>query len=148
MVEKHLTDEEIQQYLLEAQLAGSNTGRHLTTCKDCQEKATAYEMLFAALKQEEQPAFTFDLVEEVVAQLPKQPIAVQKDHFPALIILSLVIAGGLAGYIFRSYLAALFEGMAAVAIYLVAISAIIILLFFCLDMFKNHQKKMQALDMV
>jgi hypothetical protein len=59
----------------------------------------------------------------------------------------MILLGG-GGYFFRQYLALLFAGIGSQAIYLVIISVFVILLFFCVDMYKNYQRKMQALDLV
>ena len=148
MVGDHLTDEEIQQYVLEKQATGTNINDHLANCKDCLANVKAYEILFVSLKEQQQPVFTFNLAEEVAAELLNPSSVTSKDYLSVFITFCLVIPGGIAGYIFSDYLVVLFQGMAALAIYLVAISGIIILFFFILDMFKSHQKKMQALDMI
>ncbi len=147
MLDKHLTDEEIQQFLLEGQ-PHNNMAEHLRVCKDCKAKTEAYELLFTGISEQEKPAFDFNLAELVAAQLPKQKAADAKDRLPIFLLAFVIILLGAAGYVFRQYLALLFAGIASLVVYLMIISVIIILLFFCLDMYKNYQKKMQALDLV
>ena len=146
MLDKHLTDEEIQRFLLDGQQSNSKMAEHLQVCNDCKARVDTYELLFAAIAEQEKPSFEFNLAELVVAQLPKQQVA--KDNLPIFLLAFVMILLGGAGYFFRQYLALLFEGIGSLAIYLMIISVFVILFFFCLDMYKNYQRKMQALDLV
>lgn len=148
MLDKHLTDEEIQQLLLDGTPSNSNMAEHLRVCKDCQARATTYELLFAGINEQEKPAFEFNLAELVVAQLPKQKATLVKDRLPVFLLAFIMILLGTAGYVFHQYLALLFAGIASLAIYLMISSVIVILVFFCVDMYKNYQRKMKALDFV
>ena len=146
MLDKHLTDEEIQRFLLEGPQSNSKMAEHLRMCRDCKTRAAAYELLFTGISEQEKPVFEFNLAELVVAQLPKQEAAVVKDRLPGFLLAFVMILPGAAGYVFRQYLALLFEGIASLAVYLMIVSVIVILAFFCLDMYKNYQKKMGAID--
>lgn len=146
MLDKHLTDEEIQRFLLDEQQSNNNMTDHLRVCNDCKEKVATYELLFAGIVEQEKPSFEFNLAELVVAQLPKKQVAA--DRLPIFLLAFVMILLGGAGYVFRQYLALLFAGIGSLAVYLMIISVFVILLFFCLDMYKNYQRKMQALDLV
>ncbi|WP_276503968.1 hypothetical protein [Terrimonas pollutisoli] len=146
MLDKHLTDEEIQRFLLDGKQSNSNMADHLRVCNDCKARVATYELLFAGIAEQEKPCFEFNLAELVVAQLPKKQVAA--DRLPIFLLAFVMILLGGAGYVFRQYLALLFAGIGSLAVYLMIISVFVILLFFCLDMYKNYQRKMQALDLV
>jgi hypothetical protein len=68
---KHLNDDEIQQYVLEKANCADEVIEHIKSCTNCKERAAQYSLLFEGIKQQEKPAFDFNLSELVVAQLPK-----------------------------------------------------------------------------
>jgi hypothetical protein len=49
-------------------------------------------------------------------------------------------------YIFRDYAIILFAGIASLVIYLILTTVLTILAALCFDLYKNYQKKMEALD--
>lgn len=146
MLSKHLTDEEIQQLLFDEPASKDEMTEHLRICVDCKAKLGAYKALFVKITEQEKPAFEFNLAELVVAQLPKQKIA--KDRLPVFLLVFVMILFAGTGFAFRRYMDFLFAHIASLGGYLMISSVIIILLFFCLDMYKNYQRKMQALDLV
>ena len=45
----HLTDDEIQQYVLDRETADTVIYSHILSCKQCKEKAEAYRLLITGL---------------------------------------------------------------------------------------------------
>ena len=67
----HLTDDEIQQYVLEKANGSDTIIEHIQECTHCKERAEEYSLLFRAIQQQEKPVFDFDLADLVLQQLPK-----------------------------------------------------------------------------
>ena len=53
MLDKHLTDEEIQRFLLDGQQSNSKMAEHLQVCNDCKARVDTYELLFAAIAEQD-----------------------------------------------------------------------------------------------
>lgn len=148
MLNKHLTDGEIQEFLLEGSQSDTGLAKHLEICPECRERVAAYELLFAGIGELEKPVFEFNLAELVVARLPGRQMETVRDRLPVFVLVFVAVLLIGMGFVFRQYLALLFAGMASLAIYLMIIGVMVMLAFFCLDMYKNYQRKMQALDLV
>jgi ABC-type transport system involved in cytochrome bd biosynthesis fused ATPase/permease subunit len=148
MVTKHLTDDEVQQYIADKKQCEQRIVEHVHICEQCKMNVMIYQSLIAGIKQQAQPAFDFDLSASVLKQLPvPQPKAASNKLLTLILIFILV--GFLTGtvYYFRSYLANMFEGVAAILIYLIAISAITVIAALIFDMYKKYQKEMKVLDL-
>jgi len=148
MVTKHLTDDEVQLYVVDRQHVEMAIVEHIDTCADCRTKVEVYQLLISGIEQQPRPVFDFDLSASVLKQLPAlQPKAA--DDRLVTWILVFVSIGFIAGavYYFRSYLTNMFEGVAAILIYLIAISAITVIAALVFDMYNKYKKEMKVLDL-
>jgi len=147
MKTQHLTEEEIQQYVLDNSGGYNNAGDHIRLCEQCSEKAAAYRLLFNGIRQQNQPAFDFDLTELIMAQLPSAaPKAAKENLLIYFFIITAIAVTGLASYFFREYVAMLFKSIAPVLVYLFITGFITLSILLILDMYKNYKKKIHALD--
>lgn len=146
MVTQHLSDEDIQEYAMEHPLTG-RIAEHAKACPACAARVADYRLLVDGMKEQEAPAFDFDLAALVLTKLPL-PVPARTawlDYLPALIVLFPVIG---TGYIFRGYLITLFDAMVPLTVYLVLTTVVTVLIFLCVDMHKGYQKKMDLLDII
>ena len=145
---KHLTDDEVQQFVIDNQHSEIKIVEHIHTCRQCKIKVEVYQSLIAGIKQQPQPVFDFDLSASVLSQLPVVQPRVTSDKLVTWILV-LVSIGFLAGgaFYFRSYLASMFEGVATILIYLIAISVVTVIAALVFDMYKKYQKEMKVLDL-
>ena len=147
MVTKHLTDDELQQYVVDRQHCEIKIAEHIRLCGECKMKAEIYQSLVTGIKQQPQPTFSFDLSKMVLQQLPSPKATITNDKALAWIFAFMGIAF-LAGviYLFQSYFD-LFEGIRTIFIYLIAITAITVLMYLVIEMYKKYQKEMKILDL-
>jgi len=147
MLNNHLTDEEVQQYVLDKESAEARINVHVQQCEACKARVETYRLLFSALGQQPEPAFNFNLSDLVLAQLPSPKTRLSRDTiFVYLLILGTVVLTAAAAYIFRKDLLGLVPDLTPFLGYLIIPSVVIVLAFLCIDMYKNFQKKMNALD--
>ena len=147
MVIKHLTDDEVQQYVVEKQHCEVKVVEHIHFCEVCRAKVEVYQLMIKEIKQQPQPAFDFDLAKMVMQQLPQAKKKVSNDKLLIWLFVSIgiiFIAGAL--YFFQSYFE-LFEGLKTIFIYLIAITAITVLVYLLIDLYKKYQKEMKVLDL-
>src|SRR5215212_10253 len=128
MVTRHLTDDEVQVYVLNKQTAEKRIVEHIGVCASCRAKVEVYFLLIRDIEQQPRPVFDFDLSASVLKHL-QAPLPGAANDKLFTWILVLISAGFLAGgaYYFRGYLASIFEGVATILIYLIVISAITII---------------------
>jgi len=143
----HLTDEEIQEYILDKPAVDLSAMEHASTCEECKERISAYLLLFAGIKQQPQPVFDFNLAELVIAQLPSmKPAASPGNNFIYIFVMAAIAITGAAIYYFRTYIATLFTSITPLLIYLAATTIITLAVILSMDMYRNYNRKMRALD--
>ena len=143
----HLTDEQIQQYVLEKANSTDETIEHIEACTHCKEKAEEYNMLFRGIQQQEKPVFDFDLADLVLQQLPKpqsQPFSEKWLSLLTIFISTLFFC--VIVYLFGKNLVVLFGGISTVFIGLIITTVISIFVFLYIDMNKSYHAKMKALN--
>lgn len=148
MTTKHLTDQELQLFAFDKVNCEIRIAEHIHTCGECKEKVEVYMSLATSIKQQPQPAFDFDLSELLLEQLPiSQPKPANDKLLTGVLIF--VCTGFISGalFYFRSYWANMFEGVATILIFLIAISAITVIAALVFDMHKKFQKEMKVLDL-
>jgi len=147
MVIKHLTDDEVQQYVVEKQHCEVKVVEHIHFCEVCRAKVEVYQLMIKEIKQQPQPAFDFDLAKMVMQQLPQAKKKVSNDKLLIWLFVSIgiiFIAGAL--YFFQSYFE-LFEGLKTIFIYLIGITAVTVLVYLFIDMYKKYRHGMKVLDL-
>jgi len=147
MLIKHLTEEEVQQYALTKQHGEKQVAEHIHLCKECRMKVEVYQLLITGIKQQQQPVFDFDLSQMVLQQLPSPKTKVSPDKWLVWLLASIGIGfiGGVF-YFFPGYFD-FFEGVRAILIYLIIITAITVLAYLLNDMYKKYKHGMKTLDL-
>ena len=147
MVIKHLTDDEVQQYVVEKQHCEVKVVEHIHFCEVCRAKVEVYQLMIKEIKQQPQPAFDFDLAKMVMQQLPQAKKKVSNDKLLIWLFVSIgIIFIGGALYFFQSYFE-LFEGLKTIFIYLIGITAVTVLVYLFIDMYKKYRHGMKVLDL-
>lgn len=146
MVTRHLTDDEVQHYVVDRQHCEMKIVEHMHLCGECKLKAEIYQSLVTGIKQQPQPSFEFDLPGLVVLRLPS-PKQKTSDRLLLWVLLFIGIAFiGICIYFFEGAFVYLFEGITAIFIYLIIITAVIVFTGLFFDMYKKYNKEMKLLD--
>ncbi|RYY61324.1 MAG: hypothetical protein EOO05_06830 [Chitinophagaceae bacterium] len=176
MINKHLTDEEIQQYVLgvSADATGyapdgsenitafaaeaamepgpaidlQSTVAHLDGCPACRTRVAEYRLLFTALNDQEPAVFGFDIAGLVLERMA-EPVKRPLWMTVLFVILSLLgIAVPVTGFIiFRTALSGLFTGLAPLILPLAGTAVLTTLGLLLGDMYKQYRKKLALLEM-
>ena len=147
MTNKHLNEAELQQYVLQKTNGDTEIIEHIQNCTSCKIKAEQYNLLFEEIKQQEKPVFDFDLVDLVVAQLPKSQQNVSNGKFVLYFIIFIaLISACIVFYLFGNNLLNLFGEIAPMPISLIIITVAGLLVFLCTDMYRKYQTQMKALN--
>lgn len=147
MINKHLNDNEIQQYVLQKTECDDDIVQHIASCETCKIKAEQYNLLFEGIKQQEKPAFDFNIADLIIEQLPQSRHKVFNDKlFSYFIIFISVLFLSIFFYFFRDSLLSLFKGITPILVALVitTVSCLFIILF--TDMYRKYQAQMKTLN--
>lgn len=143
---KHLTDDELQQFVVDKQLCETTIVEHIHSCSECKMKAEIYQSLITGIKQQPEPAFDFDLSLLVLQQMPVPKTKTSdKPLLWVLTFIGIAIIGSIA-YYFQDSFVYLFEGISSIFIYLILITVLTVLAGLFIDMYKNYKKEMKLLD--
>ena len=147
MVTKHLTDDEVQQYVVDKHGSEKRIAEHVHVCQECKSKVEVYQLLITEIKQQLQPVFDFDLSKMVLQQLPSSKTSIANDNalFWIFGFMGIAFLGG-AIYFFQRYFD-LFESMRTIFIYLIVITAVTVLAYLFIDMYKKYKHGMKVLDL-
>ena len=146
MVIKPLTDDEVQQYVVDRPHCEVKIVEHIHVCEKCRSKVEVYQLLITGIRQQPQPAFNFNLSELVVQQLPSPKV---KTSDRLLLWVLLFIGIGFIGaifYYFEGSFVYLFSGIAAIFIYLIIITALTVITGLFIAMYKKYDSEMKLLD--
>jgi len=148
MISKHLSEDDIQQYVSDSLLCEQSIIEHIDSCDACKEKAETYQILFSGIEQQAKSAFEFNLADLVLSQLEPSKPKFSWAIFVVYLFVGIGIFAILGFCIFSSkYLSSSFTGTSTLFIYLIAAITVITLLFQGFDIFRKYQKQMNALNL-
>ena len=147
MTNKHLNDDEIQQYVLQKTECDGDIVKHVESCETCKIKAKQYDLLFEGIKQQEKPAFDFNIPDLVIAKLPQSRYWFSTDTlFFYFIIFICVFFLSIFSYFFRDGLLSLFKGVTPILVALIVTTVTCLFIFLCIDMYKKYQAQMKVIN--
>ena len=134
----HLSDEALQQYVLDPAVCTAGEIEHIGSCPECQEAAAAYRMLADALQEQPAPTFDFDLAAAVIAKLETPKVRKTRDGsvLTAILIATAVI---IPAWLFRRSAYFVFTDMSAAFYWVLLAAAGIVVGVFLLRLYKKYQ---------
>ena len=147
MISKHVSEEEIQLYVLDSKQVPPPVKEHLELCADCQARVREYELLFTSIQSLDKPSFDFDVAALVLPQLP-EPEKAPSYKLAGFILITLAIAAlvSLPFLLFDYKIANLWNNISPWLIGLVAIVAIAFIGINIWDMYRRYRQQLQKLS--
>ena len=144
MKTQHLSDEDIQMYVLSISLEMSVID-HLQVCDACKTRLELYQKLFTAIKEQSPAEFDFNLSELVMTKIRQEdPAYFQVFWLFAIIgIFAMVITL----FSFEKHLANMFSRVSEMASYLVLTTAIAFLLFQGTEIVMKYKRQMDKINL-
>ena len=142
MTEGHLSEKEIQEYILNGAQSEVHVQRHMQSCPLCNSKAATYGSLFSVMSGAPAHAFDFDVAALVMPQVapPVKRIWWKMPAFMAVTVLPFTIVAWFSG----KYLLNEFAGQPIVVVFLVVVTAVLVLMLHLADMFKKYREQMRS----
>ena len=138
MTSEHANDEQLQLFAIDSKACAPTVRAHINTCADCQAKAADYRQLMAAIEVQPLPLLDFDISELVLERLETK----RSNWWIYVALAAAVLPIGIGMYYFRMQL---FGGMNIFFIFLLAITAVCIVIATIIDQVKNYRQKMNIL---
>ncbi len=145
MITEHVSEQEIQSWVLKETALNEAAVLHIQTCVSCQAKMNMYEALFSSVEEMPKPSFDFDVVELVMPQLPvKRKI----NRIPAILSGLLVLAGlvGLPFLLFDDKNGSSLLSVSPWLFGMVGIVAITFIMISVSDMYARYRQQLKELN--
>ena len=143
----HPSETELQQFALERSKSEIRIAEHISSCEQCKATVAIYQQLILSIEQQEKPSFNFNLAQLVLNQIPSPKKSYSRDNI-IFYTIAFVVTGlsGIICYWFSEFFAELLLSFGSQFMYLLAATAMVILIFQGLDIYKRYQHKIKVLD--
>jgi len=147
MKAKHLSENELQQYVLDPFLCDESIIRHIESCETCKVNAEVYQIMFAGIQKQSKPAFDFDLADLVIAQLEQPKRSFSTNNVVAYLLSTIGITAVLIScFLFHEYLSGLFIRYSNLLLYLFLAITVVVFLFQCIEIYRKYKKQIGVLN--
>ena len=144
----HLTEIEIQQYCFEKESCESRIVNHIELCRICKERAASYELISSEIKNIQSPVFDFNLAALVLSRVPQQKSKFSFNIFLVCFAACVPVASlGVPLFFLKEYITNVFTGILPSLYYMIAISALIVVVFQVIEMYMHFHNKMSRLEL-
>ena len=145
----HPSEAELQEFALERSKSKILIAEHISSCEQCKATVAIYQQLVLSIGQQEKPSFDFNLAQLVLRQLPSPQKSYSRDNI-IFYTIALVVFGlsGIICYWFSEFFAVLLLSFGSLFMYLLSATAMVILIFQGLDIYKRYQHKIKILDFI
>lgn len=151
MINDHLTEKEIQQFIFEKDACSTKTIDHISGCEICRVRASNYKLIGDNLKLVGKPSFNYDLSSMILKQIstgrPRSKFGVNLLLSFLFVFASVLIIGS-AGYAIINVLdmneltAALPGSFTMIA----GICGVVLSSFYIADIILHHRKLIKLID--
>jgi hypothetical protein len=143
----HLSEDAIQQYVLDASSCETDIIEHSGSCEICKTRIANYRSLFAAIREQPRPAFEFDVAALVLSQLEGRTKELPRREWPLYLLISAALSLlAVPLYILRKDIIIMFAGILPITISLVTISTILVFSFQGIELLKKYKWRSDALN--
>ncbi|PWU00557.1 MAG: hypothetical protein C5B52_08660 [Bacteroidetes bacterium] len=147
MKELHLSETEIQAYVLNSSAIGEESRFHIQHCGICKEEIARYKAVFSTIENQALPKFEFNLEKMVMSQIMAAEKSPAKKGVLVYLITFLAILGiGFTIYYAREYFMDLFWGTPQISIMIITVAASGLIIFQAVDYFRKFRRKLNQLS--
>lgn len=144
MTTSHLSDTEIQEYLVDQFSINPVLQKHIAECPICKAKVANYQAIFQQLNQLDKPSFNFDVSALVLEKLSSKQVKRYWLTYNAVgmsLIICLVTL-----LFFGNYIASVFKDLSFLSVCILVIPALCVVLFQSMEMWKAYRKQLIVLN--
>lgn len=142
----HLSETEIQNYVLGMSDSTRDERAHVERCKSCTQNIQLYSAVFEGIAQQAYPAFEFNVQDLVMTQLvpvKKKPVSLHLFAYGIGMIVMIIV--GSVIFLFGSELISLPGSATSIGIHLVEATLGSVFLFLAYDVYRRFTRGMKEL---
>jgi hypothetical protein len=143
---EHPSEAELQEFALGETKNETGINAHIQLCDECKIAIANYRILFSAIATEEKPAFDSDFSALVLEKIQPANAVYSRDRLIFYIGFAVIGLLGIGCYWYRGFLSGLLIGFGSMFMYLLLATAITVLVFQAMDIYKRYQHKIKSLD--
>ena len=143
----HLSENEIQDYVVNVSLSSHDQKGHVEQCEVCRQRIQLYHAVFERIAEQGKPAFDFDLPDLVMTKL--LPVKKHHIHLDLLTYTLGLISMSLAGlilYLFGKEMIGILRPLSYMGIYFVWAAFGTMFLFNAIDIYRKFEKNMKGIE--
>lgn len=142
----HLSNEALQDFLLDPNALDAEGRQHLNGCPECQAALRAYSVLFGDLQGLPPELPDFDTASWVMDAIPeKQPVR-PGYSYDWILLLSGFLVAGIPVFLLRKNLQQLFLGITPLVLFCLAGLSVLILCWRAAAMYRDFRKRVSSLN--
>lgn len=147
MISQHISEEDIQLYVLDASQVKEETMQHLEHCTACKAKVREYEMLFTGIGSLPKASFDFDVVALVLPQLPeKKKVSSYKIAGIAMVVIAVAGLISLLFLLLQYRLNELWQNISPWVIGLISVVAVAFIGISLWEMYERYRQQLKKLN--
>lgn len=147
MISQHISEEDIQLYVLDANQLAGEAKQHLEQCTACQARVKEYEVLFTGIQALPKASFDFDVAALVMPQLPeKKKASSYKIAGIALIVMIAAALGSLPFILLEYRINDLWQYISPWVIGLISIIVVAFIGISLWDMYERYRQQLKKLN--
>lgn len=146
MMDKHISEQDIQLSVLDNSMLPASAKQHLDQCAVCRARKKEYELLFSSIDAMPKASFDFDVVDLVMPLLPEKK---RSSIRTPLIIAGIMVATGFIGLpllLFDYNVGGLWQTISPWLISMVSIVAVTLVGISLSDMVSRYRRHMRELN--
>lgn len=151
MIDQHISEQEVQQAVLDKTQLSATAAQHLDQCSVCQTTVKEYELLFSSIESLPEPSFDFDIVDLVMPLLPEKKKANSGYNVPLIVVVLLIACGMLiASFFLLNIRLRIDELWPSISPWLMGIGAVVVGAWIGIslaDLYSNYKAQIRALDL-
>lgn len=144
----HLSEEEIQVFVLDPKNCDAGMTAHIGGCPECLELVNIYKLMLADIAKQEAPAFDFDVASIVLANI--EPAGTVEDSarlFPHMTLVLAAIFVIVPLYIFRANFLIIANATSVVFLLISSITCTIGFIIKAMQLYARYQSQIKTINM-
>lgn len=142
MKKKHLSEQDLQQFVLNEFDCSNYIIEHINLCEKCKIEVEIYESIFAEIKKETSPVFEFDVSSSVLQNLSEKQKFSMDNYLFVLLSGILIVVLSVFIYLTTQYFPTIFNEVSFTQFSLIIVTSLLISAFIYIDMKKNYKERL------
>jgi hypothetical protein len=143
MTTPHVSDDDIQQYVLDSSMCSESACKHIESCARCNDARVVYESVIMQVKTAPRPSFDFDVYAVVSKRLPQRSSGLGWTIISVVaMVMTVTVFVFIRG---QQYLLGILPSVPIILLQLIGVAVFTAMIFQLIETFRDYQRKMKGL---